>query len=46
MDITLSVIKADVGGYVGHSSSHPDVIQRAKESMEHAKKQGLLVDCG
>ena len=44
MDITLSVIKADVGGYVGHSSSHPDVIQRAKESMEHAKKQGLLVD--
>ncbi len=44
MDITLSVIKADVGGYVGHSSSHPDVIQRAKESMEHAKKQGLLID--
>jgi len=44
MDITLSAIKADVGGYVGHSSSHPDVIQRAKESMERAKKQGLIVD--
>ena len=44
MDITLSVIKADVGGYVGHSSSHPDVIQRAKESLKHAKGQGLLVD--
>jgi len=44
MDITLSVIKADVGGYVGHSSSHPDVIQRAKESLKRAKGQGLLVD--
>jgi len=44
MDITLSVIKADVGGYVGHSSSHPDVIQRAKESLKRAKEQGLLVD--
>ncbi|GAH94125.1 unnamed protein product, partial [marine sediment metagenome] len=44
MDITLSVIKADVGGYVGHSSSHPDVIQKAKESLERAKEQGLLID--
>jgi len=44
MDITLSVIKADVGGYVGHSSSHPDVIQRAKESLKRAKGQRLLVD--
>ena len=44
MEITLSVIKADVGGYVGHSSSHPDVIQKAKESMERAKEQGLLID--
>jgi len=44
MDITLSVIKADVGGYVGHSSSHPDVIQKARESLERAKGKGLLVD--
>jgi len=44
MDITLSTIKADVGGYVGHSSSHPDVIQKAKESLAHAKEQGLLID--
>lgn len=44
MDITLSVIKADVGGYVGHSTSHPDVIQRAKESLDHAKQQGILID--
>ena len=33
MDITLSVIKADVGGYVGHSSSHPDVLRRAEEKL-------------
>jgi fructose 1,6-bisphosphate aldolase/phosphatase len=44
VDITLSVIKADVGGYVGHSASHPDVIQRAKESLKHAKEQGILID--
>lgn len=44
MDITLSVIKADVGGYVGHSSSHPDVLRRAEESLAQARKKGLLVD--
>jgi len=44
MDITLSVIKADVGGYVGHSSSHPDVIQKARESLERAKGKGVLID--
>ena len=44
MSITLSVIKADIGGYVGHSESHPDILARAKEYMDRAKKQGLLVD--
>ena len=44
MKITLSVIKADVGGYVGHSESHPDVIAKAQESMARAKKDGLLID--
>ncbi|MFC1969691.1 fructose 1,6-bisphosphatase [Chloroflexota bacterium] len=44
MELTLSVIKADVGGYVGHSSSHPDLIQKAKEKLEHAQGQGLLID--
>jgi len=29
--ITLSVIKADIGGYVGHSSTHPDMIELGKE---------------
>jgi fructose 1,6-bisphosphate aldolase/phosphatase len=44
MELTLSVIKADVGGYVGHSSSHPDVLEKAKEKLAQAKKQGLLID--
>ncbi|MCJ7523484.1 MAG: fructose-1,6-bisphosphatase [Dehalococcoidia bacterium] len=42
--ITLSVIKADIGGYVGHSSSHPDILVKARECLEKAKKEGLLVD--
>ena len=45
MNITISVIKADIGGYVGHSSSHPDVVATAKKSLQQAVKSGLLLDC-
>jgi len=44
MKITLSVIKADIGGYVGHSESHPDIIAKGEEHMAKAKKDGLLID--
>ena len=44
MSVTLSVIKADVGGYVGHSESHPEILAKASEHMDKAKKQGLLID--
>jgi len=44
MRITLSVIKADIGGYVGHSESHPDVLAKADECMAKAKGDGLLID--
>ena len=44
MKITLSVIKADVGGYVGHSESHPDILAKANECLAKAKKEGLLTD--
>jgi fructose 1,6-bisphosphate aldolase/phosphatase len=44
MAVTLSVIKADVGGYVGHSESHPDILARARELLDKAHKQGLLID--
>lgn len=45
MQVTFSVIKADVGGYVGHSSAHPEVIQKARECVEKEKKSGTLIDC-
>jgi len=44
MRVTLSVIKADIGGFVGHSESHPDVLAKADECLARAKKDGLLVD--
>jgi fructose 1,6-bisphosphate aldolase/phosphatase len=42
--ITLSVIKADVGGYVGHSSIHPDLLDKAKERLSEALAGGILLD--
>jgi fructose 1,6-bisphosphate aldolase/phosphatase len=42
--ITISVIKADIGGYVGHSSMHPSVVTRAMQALEKAKGKGVLVD--
>ncbi|VAX28753.1 Fructose-bisphosphate aldolase/bisphosphatase ancestral bifunctional [hydrothermal vent metagenome] len=42
--ITLSVIKADVGGYVGHSSIHQNLIDIARERLSKAKERGDLAD--
>lgn len=42
--VTLSVIKADIGGWVGHARMHPDLQFQAKESLSKAKKDGLLID--
>lgn len=44
MTITISVIKADIGGYVGHSDTHPEMIVRADELLAKPKQEGLLVD--
>lgn len=44
MKLTLSVIKADVGGYVGHASMHPDLMAKAEELLGQVKKSGLLID--
>ncbi len=44
MKLTLSVIKADIGGYVGHSASHPKILDKAQECLKAAKKDGLLID--
>ncbi len=44
MPQTLSVIKADVGGWVGHSAMHPEVLDRGRERMAQAVQSGLLID--
>jgi fructose 1,6-bisphosphate aldolase/phosphatase len=42
--VTISAIKADVGGWVGHSSVHPRMLDRATELVREAVKDGLLID--
>lgn len=34
--VTLSVIKADVGGWVGHSGVHPALLEEARERLDQA----------
>ena len=41
--ITLSVIKADVGGFVGHSSVHPDLMEAARNCLAQ-DGSGMLTD--
>ncbi len=42
--ITVSVIKADVGGFVGHSAMHQALIEEAEQRLKAAQEQGALVD--
>jgi fructose 1,6-bisphosphate aldolase/phosphatase len=42
--ITLSVIKADVGGFPGHSTVHPKLMESAEKHLAKAKKSGVLID--
>lgn len=41
--ITFSIIKADVGGYPGHSGMHPKLVEKAVEMLGEAKGK-ILVD--
>jgi fructose 1,6-bisphosphate aldolase/phosphatase len=41
---TLSVIKADTGGYVGHGEVHPEMLETAEAAVSKACEKGLLVD--
>jgi len=43
MKTTFSIIKADVGGYPGHSSVHPALIDLATKKLTEAKRKKLLV---
>ena len=44
MPITLSVIKADVGGLVGHTHMHPDLISHAEGILRGHVEAGTLRD--
>jgi fructose 1,6-bisphosphate aldolase/phosphatase len=41
--LTISVIKADTGGFVGHSAVHPDQLAEAQRRVDEERGQ-LLVD--
>lgn len=41
---TVSVIKADIGSYPGHSIAHPVVMETCRERLSHAQKEGLIND--
>lgn len=41
---TLSVIKADVGGFVGHSAMHEELIEEAEDRLEAAQRKNFVVD--
>ncbi len=41
---TLSVFTADVGGLVGHVSSHPEVVDNARERLSIARGKGAITD--
>jgi len=42
--VTLSVIKADIGGYVGHSRSHPALLEKARAMLAIGQGKGLIID--
>ncbi len=44
MEITLSIIKADTGGFVGHTEVHPEMLHVARERARAAVDSGLLLD--
>ncbi len=41
--ITISLIKADVGGFPGHSAVRTELKEKAIERLEKAKREGLLI---
>jgi fructose 1,6-bisphosphate aldolase/phosphatase len=41
--LTLSIIKADTGGFVGHTAVHPDMVAEASRAIDRARGE-LIVD--
>jgi len=48
--LTLSIIKADTGGYVGHSGMHPEMLDVARASLDAVRGEllldGVVAHCG
>ncbi len=44
LKVTVSLIKADIGGWVGHSTVHPMLIKHAQKKLKEAQETGLLID--
>jgi len=44
MKITLSLLKADIGGLVGHSTMHPEIMEIADDELARHKDDKVLVD--
>jgi fructose 1,6-bisphosphate aldolase/phosphatase len=42
--VTISAIKADVGGYVGHGDVHPDMLAEAQSRVQEAISKGVVID--
>lgn len=42
--MTIGAIKADVGGFLGHSDIHPDLLEEARRLVGGAIANGLLID--
>ena len=42
--ITVSLIKADIGGWPGHSTVHPALIEEAKKLLKRYVDEGILID--
>ena len=42
--ITVSLIKADVGGFVGHGRGSEEILEVARKELEKAKNENLIID--
>ena len=41
--LTLSIIKADTGGFVGHTAVHPEMVVEASRALDRAR-DALIID--
>ncbi len=44
MKVTVSIIKADIGGLPGHAWVHPKILEFAAERLREEQRSGLLID--